>query len=50
MMYEAQYFWCCGKKEHFNGRGCNNPACKEYYKFKYLKLGAKNTEQPHRRK
>jgi hypothetical protein len=44
-MFNAPYCWCCGKKEHFNGYGCNNPDCKEYYKLKELKRGAKNTEQ-----
>jgi hypothetical protein len=43
IMYEAPYCWCCGKKEHFNGYGCNNPECKEYYKLKELKLGAKTS-------
>lgn len=27
-MFEAPYCWCCGRKEHFNGYGCNNPECK----------------------
>lgn len=31
-MFEAPYCWCCGKKEHFNGYGCNNPESEEAYR------------------
>ena len=40
-MFNAPHCQYCGKKEHKNGYGCNNPDCKEYYKLKCVK----NTEQ-----
>jgi hypothetical protein len=36
-MFNAPYCKSCGEKEHFNGYGCNNPKCKEYYKLKGVK-------------
>jgi len=40
-MFNAPRCYSCGKKEHKNGYGGNNPKCKEYYKLKSVK----NTEQ-----
>jgi hypothetical protein len=39
-MFDAPHCQCCGKKEDKNGKGYNNPDCKEYYKLKCVK----NTE------
>ena len=44
-MFNAPHCCYCGKKEHKNGYGCNNPKCKEYYKLKELLKDAQNIEQ-----
>ena len=44
-MFNAPHCQCCGKKEHKNGEGCNNPDCKEYYKLKGAIGGCMDAEK-----